>query len=145
MKLLQTFLLAPGQVVDGPGFQLPLGSSAWDGDEGPALAGAAQLMLRVMLSAEHQEPGFPANLRLCCPMDAFLLPLLLQNPARPLPRRWEQGSLTSSSRAFPQSTSAEQQSLHGIDLILCLPFPNKRLSSGMWVAVRSACGFLAHP
>lgn len=30
------------------------------GDEGPALAGAAQLMLRVVLSAEHQEPGFPA-------------------------------------------------------------------------------------
>lgn len=27
-----------------------------DEDEGPALAGAAQLMLRVVLSAEHQEP-----------------------------------------------------------------------------------------
>lgn len=141
LKLVQTFLLAPGQVVDDPGFLQPLGM----GDEGPALAGAAQLMLRVMLGAEHQESGFPAGLRLCCPVHVFLLPLLLQNPVRPFPRQWEQGSLTCSSQAFPQSTSAEQQSLHGTDLILCLPFPNKRLSSGMWVAVRSACGFLAHP
>lgn len=96
-------------------------------------------MLRVVLSAEHQEPAFPADLGM------FPCSSAPPDPSEAVAQAVEQGSLTHSPQAFPQSTSAEQQSLHGMDLILCLLFPNERLSSGMWVAVRSACGFLAHP